>query len=108
MDVHIPAEITARLRARDVDVLTSQEDGTDELPDDMLLDRATELARALFTYDTDFHRIASRRLRESIHFYCVFFAEGDASKNRLYAEWLETYAKLGDPADFRNRLVYIP
>ena len=31
MDVHIPAAITAGLRLRDIDVLTSQEDGTREV-----------------------------------------------------------------------------
>jgi Domain of unknown function (DUF5615) len=43
MDVHVPAAITAGLRRRRIDVLTSQEDGSDRWPDDRLLERATQL-----------------------------------------------------------------
>jgi hypothetical protein len=41
MDVHVPRAITEGLRLRGVDVLTAQADGTAELFDDKLLDRAT-------------------------------------------------------------------
>jgi predicted nuclease of predicted toxin-antitoxin system len=34
MDVHIPKAITVELRIRGVNVITAQEDGTDQLPDD--------------------------------------------------------------------------
>lgn len=37
-DVHVPYSITFGLRLRGVDVLTSQEDGTREVDDDVLLD----------------------------------------------------------------------
>lgn len=37
-DVHIPYAITLGLRLRGVDILTSQEDGTRELIDDLLLE----------------------------------------------------------------------
>jgi hypothetical protein len=42
-------------------VLTAQEDGTGELPDPELLDRATELGPVLFTQDDDLLREAKRR-----------------------------------------------
>ena len=38
MDVHVPAAITAGLRRRGLDVLTSQEDGSDTLSDERLLE----------------------------------------------------------------------
>ena len=44
LDVHVPASITRGLVLRGVDVLTAQIDGTTELKDPDLLDRATELA----------------------------------------------------------------
>jgi len=47
MDVHVRAEVTDGLRARGVDVLTAQEDGTAELDDPELLDHATALGRVL-------------------------------------------------------------
>jgi Domain of unknown function (DUF5615) len=52
-DVHVPYAITFGLRLRGVDVLTSQEDGTREVDDDVLLDRATALGRVLFSQDKD-------------------------------------------------------
>jgi hypothetical protein len=58
MDVHVTATITDGLRQRGVDVLTSQEDGTREVPDEQLLARATELGRVLFSQDTELLRIA--------------------------------------------------
>lgn len=53
MDVHIRRAVTDGLRLRGVDVLTAQQDLSDELSDDALLDRATDLARVLFTQDDD-------------------------------------------------------
>jgi len=37
MDMHVPAAITQGLRRRGIDVLTSQEDGTREADDEVLL-----------------------------------------------------------------------
>ena len=54
MDVHAPLAITEVLRRRGVEVLTAQEDETDQLEDPPLLDRARELGRVLFTQDEDF------------------------------------------------------
>jgi predicted nuclease of predicted toxin-antitoxin system len=54
MDVHVPAAITAGLRQRKIDVLTSQDDGTVRFTDNELLMRATDLGRVLFTQDADF------------------------------------------------------
>jgi hypothetical protein len=54
MDVHVPAAITSGLRRRGIDVLTSQEDGSERLPDDRLLERSTQLGRVLFSQDDDF------------------------------------------------------
>jgi predicted nuclease of predicted toxin-antitoxin system len=53
MDVHIRRAVTEGLRLRGVDVLTAQEDKAAELDDALLLDRATELGRVLFTHDDD-------------------------------------------------------
>jgi len=53
MDQHVPKAITTALRLRGVDVLTAYEDGTDQLDDERVLQRAHELKRALFTQDDD-------------------------------------------------------
>lgn len=60
-DVHVPYAITFGLRVRGVDGLTAQEDGTNELADDLLLDRATVLGRVLFSQDKDLLREAQKR-----------------------------------------------
>ncbi len=78
MGVHIPRAITNGLRRRGVDVLTAQEDGTAELDDPPLLDRATELNRPLYTQDDDLLAEARRRQRTDETFSGVieFRAEG--------------------------------
>ncbi len=53
MDHHVPKAITMGLRVRGVDVVTAYEDGADQLDDNLLLKRAYELKRALFTQDDD-------------------------------------------------------
>ncbi len=41
MDVHVPSAVTEGLHRRQIDVLTSQEDGTREDQDEHVLARAT-------------------------------------------------------------------
>ena len=53
MDHHVPLAVTEGLRLRGVDVLTCHEDGTSDLDDAPLLERATELGRVLFSQDAD-------------------------------------------------------
>src|SRR5438045_314162 len=74
MDVNERAEITRQLRVREVDVLTSQEDGTREFSDSDLLDRATFLGRVLFTGDVDLLAEATKRQRSGRSFVGVIYA----------------------------------
>jgi hypothetical protein len=53
--------VTQGLCLRGVAGLTAQEDGTSELDEPQLLDRATELGRVLFTPDDHLRREAKRR-----------------------------------------------
>lgn len=57
-DVHVDHAIAGQLRLRQVDVLTAQDDSADELTDDQLLQRATELGRPLVTHDIRFKALA--------------------------------------------------
>jgi len=61
MDVHVRRAVTVGLRLRGIDVRTAQEDGFARASDSELLDRATELARIVFTQDDDFLREAAER-----------------------------------------------
>jgi rRNA-processing protein FCF1 len=74
MDEHVHRAITAGLRLRDVDVLTAQEDGRRRNADDVLLDRATELQRVLFSQDEDLLAEAMRRQGHGVPFAGVVYA----------------------------------
>ena len=74
MDEHVHRAITNGLRLRGVDVLTVQEDGYAGSPDPIVLDRATELRRVLFTQDDDLLAEANRRQQDSIAFPGIIYA----------------------------------
>ena len=74
MDHHVPRAITEGLRLRGIDVITAWEDGTSELDDPALLDRATELSRVLFTQDDDLLVEATKRQRNRLSLCGVIYA----------------------------------
>lgn len=71
IDHHVPSAVTEGLRLRGVDVLTCHEDGTTELDDALLLQRATELDRVLFSQDADLLGVA-KSWQESERDFGVF------------------------------------
>ncbi|MCA6507681.1 MAG: DUF5615 family PIN-like protein [Pseudanabaena sp. M172S2SP2A07QC] len=73
MDVHVPQAITEQLRRRGIDVLTAFDDGTQQLPDDRLLVRVTELKRVLFTQDIRFRVLAETWQTEGKNFSGLTF-----------------------------------
>jgi len=108
MDHNVERAITAGLRLRGVDVLTSAEDDTATLADPMLLDRATALGRVLVTEDDDLRAEASRRQTQAIPFAGVVYGHQQAV---IVGEWvrdLEYLAKAGDPGDFQCRVHSLP
>ena len=108
MDVHVPFAITAGLRLRGVDVLSAQQDGAEELPDDRLLDRATTLERAVFTRDVDFLGHAHERQMNGVKFSGVIYAHQlKVSIGQCVAD-LELIAKVYEPEDMENRVEYLP
>ncbi|MGF1460261.1 MAG: DUF5615 family PIN-like protein [Leptolyngbyaceae cyanobacterium] len=60
MDENVHGAITNGLRQRRVNVLTVQEDHRSGIADPVVLDRATELRRILFTQDDDLPTEAQR------------------------------------------------
>ena len=108
MDEQVPLAITTGLRQRGIDVLTVQEDGRSGYPDSMLLDRATELGRIMFSQDEDLPIEAYRRQAEGINFAGVIYARqryisiGDCVRD------LELIAKVSEPSDCANRVQYLP
>ena len=108
MDVHVPAAITRGLRLRRVDVLTAQEDGTSLLIDPLLLNRATDLGRVLFTQDEDLLREGGRRQQSGEPFAGVIFARQQKVPVGQCVNDLELVAKVYDPADLANQVMYLP
>jgi hypothetical protein len=108
MDVHVPAAITRGLLLRDVDVLTAQLDGTTELEDSDLLDRATDLGRVLFSQDEDLLGEATKRQRSGRHFGGVIYAHQLGITIGRAINDLEVLAQAGTAEDFSNRVEYLP
>jgi hypothetical protein len=65
MDEHVHPAVTAGLRRRGVNVLTAQEAGLLNTPDEAHLLMAAELGRVIFTQDVDFLRLHSSGMRHS-------------------------------------------
>lgn len=108
MDVHVPAAVTRGLLLRNVDVLTCQLDGTTEVNDPALLDRALALRRVLVTQDEDFLVEASRRQRNGNPFSGVFFAHQLGITIGRFINDLEVLALSGEPKDYAGRVEFLP
>ena len=106
-DVHVPLAITRALRRKGFDVLTAQQDGTTTLADDLLLDRAGELNRLLFTQDQDFLEETARRLREGRSFTTVIFARQFVSIGTCVQDLALILQSLDD-AEARGQLLHLP
>ncbi|HEY9803875.1 MAG TPA: DUF5615 family PIN-like protein [Leptolyngbyaceae cyanobacterium] len=108
IDENVHRGITVGLRIRGVDVLTVQEDKRTGFPDPLILDRATELERVLFSQDEDFLAEANRRQDEGIDFLGVIYAHklrvsvGDCIRD------LEIIAKAAYVEELKNRIQYLP
>lgn len=108
MDVPVRRPVTTGLRRRGVEVLTAQEDGTERWDDPELLERAQTLGRVLFTQDDDLLHEASRRQRVSQPFAGVIYAHQQNITVRQTIEDLELLAKVCEPEEMANRVVFLP
>jgi hypothetical protein len=108
MDVHVPRAISEQLRLRGVDVLTAQQDGTTELEDAELLDRAQALSRVIFSQDQDFLVIAAQRQDSGQTFGGIVFAEQRRVSIGQCVADPELIGLAGNPDNFVNTLVRLP
>jgi len=108
MDHHVRKAITDGLRLRGVDVLTAEQDGTKQLPDDQLLDRAGALGRVLFTQDEDFLVETARRQREGLAFAGVIYGHQRRVAVGQCIRDLEFLCVVGELGDFANQVIYLP
>ena len=108
MDHHVPKAITMGLRLRNIDVITAHEDGADELDDDVLLKRAHELGRALFTQDDDLLEEAAKCQRHGIPFSGVIYGHQPRLTIGVCVQDLEIIARSGEAEDLKNQVVFLP
>jgi predicted nuclease of predicted toxin-antitoxin system len=108
MDVHVPRAITTGLRLRGVDVVTAQEDGTTRLSDPALLERATTLGRALFTFDSDLLAEAAKRQANSRFFAGVVYIHASNVVIGTCIRDLELLCQASEAEELHNRIVYLP
>jgi Domain of unknown function (DUF5615) len=107
MDHHVHAAITEGLRRRGVDVITAYEDGTAELDDQGLLERATQLGRVLFSQDEDLLTLTHHWLQTGRAFAGLIYAHQLSVTIGRAIRDLELLAQALDPEDMRNHIEFI-
>jgi predicted nuclease of predicted toxin-antitoxin system len=108
MDVHVPRAVTTALRLRMIDVLTAQEDGTAQLDDGRLLERAAELSRILVSQDKDLLGEGTRRLRQHRPFSGIVYAHQLRVTIGQMVEDLELIARATSQEEWQGRIEYLP
>jgi hypothetical protein len=89
-------------------VLTSQEDGTREVNDTVLLQRATDLGRLLFSQDQDLLRIASQWQSTGRSFTgLVFTTQQDTSIGQCIED-LELLAQCCTENEVTSQVIFLP
>ena len=108
MDVHVPQAITEQLRRRGVNVLTAFEDSANELTDDELLARASQLDRVLFSQDIRFRVIAEDWQSQERQFAGLIFGHQLGGTIGQFVNDLELIALGSEPDEWLNAIEYIP
>lgn len=108
LDHHVPRAVTHGLRLRDVDVITAYEDGQSTTEDSALLDRATDLQRALVTQDDDLLAEATARQQKGQRFAGVIYAHQLRISIGRFVHDLELIANASESADLADAVIYLP
>ena len=108
LDENVHRGIRDGLRIRNVNVLTVQEDGRTGFGDPVILERATELKRVLFSQDDDFLGEATRCQQVGKYFPGVVYAHKLRVSVGHCIRDLEMIAKAAHPEELANRIQYLP
>jgi len=108
MDEHVSRAITVGLRRRGLDVLTAQEDGRSSAPDEVILDRASELGRVLFSQDDALLVEANRRQKTSLPFSGVIYGHQLHLTIGEAIDDLEIIAKATTAEELTNQVLFLP
>ena len=107
LDHNVDRAVAYGLRHKGVDVLTALEDGSERLSDAALIDRAVELNRVVVSSDRDFIVEARRRQSDGIAFAGVIYVAQSTAVG-TWVDQLELLAKVGEPDDFADTLLFLP
>jgi hypothetical protein len=107
-DENVQGSIAEGLRRRGIDVLCAQDDGFDQTPDALVLDRAGDLGRIIFTRDDDFLREATHRLSKGLSFATVIYAHQQRVSIGQCIEDLELFAIASNSEEAHNSVYYLP
>jgi hypothetical protein len=108
MDEHVQSAITDGLAASGVDVLTVQEDHRLGYDDSLLLDRATQLGRVMFSRDTDLLAEARRRQLDGHEFFGLVYAHPLQVPLGQCIRELQLLAVCCEPQELINCVEYLP
>lgn len=108
LDVHIPRAIAVQLRIRGIDALRAQEDGTDELADDLLLERARVEGRVMVTSDIRFFAMACGWSREGRNHAGIVFGSQSGVSIGEFVRDLELIAKTCDLVELNGQAIRLP
>ena len=108
MDHHVPQPVTEGLRQRGVDVLTAFDDNHATVDDDLLLARATDLGRVLYSQDEDLLVITHLWLQHGREFSGLIYAHQlNITVGRAVRD-LELMVQIFEPDDMLNRIEFLP
>jgi hypothetical protein len=107
-DVHVDSAIAGQLRLRQVDILTAQDDGTEQLRDDLLLDHASQLGRPLVIHDIRLHAMAENWQSRDRPFSGLIFGHLLQVSIGQCVRDLELIAKATDPVDWECAVIRLP
>ena len=107
-DHHVPAAICEGLRRRGIGVLTAGDDAHGDLPDELILARATSLGRLIFTQDADFLVIASQwAAARREHAGIVYGHQLQVTVGQAIRD-LQLIAQIMEKAEMANRVEFLP
>lgn len=99
LDEMVPVAVARELNRYGLDTITAQECGLTNVDDDVVLDRATEMGRVLFTHNRDdfIARCKERCSRNQAHAFILIATSADPGnlvKRLLY--WHREYHHMAD------------
>jgi len=107
-DHHVPRAIAVGVRQQGIDVLTTDTDGMADRDDELLLQRATDLDRVIFTQDRDFLALAAAWQQTRREFTGMVYAHQLRITIGAAIRDLVVIASLMHPDEMRNRVEFLP